>query len=227
MAEEAVKAVKLMNVWKAYNEGDFILRGVNLEVEVGSFISIRGKSGVGKSTLLRIIGLMDQPTRGKVFILGRDSSSMDDEEASRIRLNHIGFVFQFFNLIPSLTVLENIELPMALAGVDKDSRRRRAIELLERFELRRLADRFPSQLSGGEQQRIAVLRALANNPDIILADEPTASLDEENSQLLINIFKEINREYLVTIIMTTVSHEEKLPTNRDYILKNGKIYPIG
>jgi len=227
MAEEAVKAVKLMNVWKAYNEGEFVLKGVNLEVEVGSFISIRGKSGVGKSTLLRIIGLMDQPTRGKVFILGRDSSSMDDEEASRIRLNHIGFVFQFFNLIPSLTVLENIELPMALAGVDKDSRRRRAIELLERFELERLADRLPSQLSGGEQQRIAVLRALANNPDIILADEPTASLDEENSQLLIDLFKEINREYLVTIIMTTVSHEEKLPTTRDYILKNGKIYPTG
>ena len=227
MAEEAVKAVKLMNVWKAYNEGDFVLKGVNLEVEVGSFISIRGKSGVGKSTLLRIIGLMDQPTRGKVFILGRDSSRMDDEEASRIRLNHIGFVFQFFNLIPSLTVLENIELPMALAGVDKDSRRKRAIGLLERFELERLADRFPNQLSGGEQQRIAVLRALANNPDIILADEPTASLDEENSQLLIDLFKEINREYLVTIILTTVSHEEKLPTNRDYILKNGKIYLIG
>ncbi len=227
MAEEAVKAVKLMNVWKAYNEGEFVLKGVNLEVEVGSFISIRGKSGVGKSTLLRIIGLMDQPTRGKVFILGRDSSRMDDEEASRIRLNHIGFVFQFFNLIPSLTVLENIELPMALAGVDKDSRRKRAIGLLERFELERLADRFPNQLSGGEQQRIAVLRALANNPDIILADEPTASLDEENSQLLIDLFKEINREYLVTIILTTVSHEEKLPTNRDYILKNGKIYPIG
>jgi len=226
MAEEAVKAVKLMNVWKAYNEGDFVLKGVNLEVEVGSFISIRGKSGVGKSTLLRIIGLMDQPTRGKVFILGRDSSRMDDEEASRIRLNHIGFVFQFFNLIPSLTVLENIELPMALAGVDKDSRRKRAIGLLERFELERLADRFPNQLSGGEQQRIAVLRALANNPDIILADEPTASLDEENSQLLIDLFKEINREYLVTIILTTVSHEEKLPTNRDYILKNGKVYPI-
>jgi len=227
MAEEAVKAVKLMNVWKAYNEGDFVLKGVNLEVEVGSFISIRGKSGVGKSTLLRIIGLMDQPTRGKVFILGRDSSRMDEEEASRIRLNHIGFVFQFFNLIPSLTVLENIELPMALAGVDKDSRRKRAIGLLERFELERLADRFPNQLSGGEQQRIAVLRALANNPDIILADEPTASLDEENSQLLIDLFKEINREYLVTIILTTVSHEEKLPTNRDYILKNGKIYLIG
>ena len=170
--------------------------------------------------------MLDEPSKGRVFILGNDASKMDDDEASKMRLNHIGFVFQFFNLMPSLTVLENIELPMALAGVKGEVRKKRAMELLERFGLSRLADKLPSQLSGGEQQRVAVLRALANEPDIILADEPTASLDEENSQLLIDLFKEINRECLVTIILTTVSHEEKLPTNRDYILKNGKIYPI-
>ncbi len=223
---EEVDAVKLVDVWKVYPPNEAVLRGVNLRVRIGSFISVRGKSGAGKSTLLRIIGLLDPPTRGRLFILGRDSSKMNDDEASRIRLKHVGFIFQFFNLLPSLTVLENIELPMALAGVDKSIRKQRARELLERFGILRLADKFPNQLSGGEQQRVAVLRALANEPDIILADEPTASLDEENSSILMDLFKEINREYLVTIILTTVSHEEKLPTIHDYILKGGKLHQI-
>ena len=223
---EGVNAVKLLDIWKIYPPNEAVLRGVNLEVNIGSFISIRGRSGVGKSTLLRIIGLLDEPTKGRVFLLGNDVSEMNDDEASKMRLNHIGFVFQFFNLIPSLTILENIELPMALAGVKGDIRKRRAMELLERFELSKLADKLPSQLSGGEQQRVAVLRALANKPDIILADEPTANLDEENSEILLNLFKEINREELVTIILTTVSVEEKLPTNHDYLLKNGKLYQM-
>ncbi|MEM2373476.1 MAG: ABC transporter ATP-binding protein [Thermoproteota archaeon] len=224
--DDTIKAIKLMDVWKAYNPNDPVLKGVNLEVEVGSFISIRGRSGSGKSTLLRIIGLIDQPTRGKAIILGNDSSKMKCEEASQLRLKHIGFVFQSFNLIPSLTVFENIEIPLALAGVKKDARRRRVMELLESFEMLKFADRYPNQLSGGEQQRVAVLRALANNPDIILADEPTSSLDEENSELLIELFKRINKEELVTIIITTVSREEVLPTHHDYLLKNGKLTPL-
>jgi len=221
-----LSAIKLVDVWKSYQPDTPILRGVDLEVDMGSFISIRGKSGAGKSTLLRIMGLLDAPERGRVYLLGQDSMDMSDDEASEIRLRHIGFVFQFFNLIPTLTVLENIELPMALAGVRRDVRRGRAMELLDRFGMRGLADRFPSQLSGGEQQRVAVLRALANNPAIILADEPTASLDEENSEVLLELFREINEEDLVTIVMTTVSHEEKLPTQHDYLLKNGRIYPL-
>ena len=224
MSGEDYAAVKLVNVWKEYRRGEPVLRGVDLEVKVGSFISIRGKSGAGKSTLLRIIGLLDQPTSGRVILLGRDGSELDDEEASRLRLKRIGFVFQFFNLMPSLTVLENIELPMAMAGADKAFREKRAIELLDRFGMRRLADKLPSQLSGGEQQRVAVLRALANEPDILLADEPTASLDEENAELLLDLFTEINEEYLVTIILTTVSMEERLPTHRDYVLRNGRLY---
>lgn len=223
---EGVNAVRLINVWKIYPPNETVLRGVDLKVDIGGFISIRGKSGVGKSTLLRIIGLLDEPSKGRVFILGNDASKLDDDEASKMRLNHIGFVFQFFNLMPSLTVLENIELPMALAGVKGEVRKKRAMELLERFGLSRLADKLPSQLSGGEQQRVAVLRALANEPDIILADEPTANLDEENSEILLDLFKEINREELVTIILTTVSVEERLPTNHDYILRNGKLYQI-
>lgn len=223
MSNDSIKAIKLVNVWKAYNPNEPVLRGVDLEIDIGSFISIRGKSGSGKTTLLRIMGLTDMPTSGEVIILGNSYSRLSDEEASRLRLRHIGFVFQFFNLIPLLTVLENIELPMALAGVKKEERKKRALELLEKFDMLRLAYRYPSQLSGGEQQRVAVLRALANKPDIILADEPTASLDEENSELLIELFKQINKEELVTIVLTTVSHEEALPTHRDYLLKNGKL----
>ncbi|MEM2045831.1 MAG: ATP-binding cassette domain-containing protein, partial [Candidatus Bathyarchaeia archaeon] len=135
----------------------------------------------------------------------------------------IGFIFQFFNLIPTLTVLENIELPLALAGVKKQERIKRAQELLQYFELSNLAQRFPETLSGGEKQRIAVIRALINNPKIILADEPTSSIDEENSNLLINLLKKINTEKNVTILLTTTDLYEKLPTTRDYILKDGRL----
>jgi putative ABC transport system ATP-binding protein len=220
-------AIELINVWKHYANNVPILKGVNLSVPVGSFISIRGKSGAGKTTLIRLIGMLDRPTSGSVFILGSDTSRLDDGEASQMRLKHIGFIFQSFNLIPSLTVLENIELPMALLGVAKEARRRRAVELLERFHMERLADRFPSELSGGEQQRVAILRAIANNPDIILADEPTSNLDEENSQLVYELLSEINRENLTTIVVTEVSLEERLPTSRDYLLKNGVLYRLG
>ena len=220
------KAIELINVWKHYTNNVPVLRGINLSVPVGGFISIRGKSGAGKTTLLRLIGLLDRPTSGQIFLLGSEVSWMSDGEASRVRLKHIGFIFQSFNLIPSLTVLENIELPMALLGVEKRARRRRAAELLERFGMERLANRFPAELSGGEQQRVAILRAIANNPDIILADEPTSNLDEENSQLVYELFSEINRENLTTIVVTEVSLEEKLPTSEDYLLKNGTLYKL-
>jgi len=143
------------------------------------------------------------------------------DEASELRLRRIGFVFQFFNLISSLTVLENIELPLALAGVDGYERRRRASELLEYFGLTSLAERFPEILSGGERQRIAIIRALTNSPKIILADEPTSSLDDENSQLLIELLNKINREGGAAIILTTTDLYERLPTNGDFILKDG------
>lgn len=220
------KAIELINVWKHYIINVPVLRGVNLSVPVGGFISIRGKSGAGKTTLLRLIGLLDRPTSGRIFLLGSEVSGMSDGEASRVRLKHIGFIFQSFNLIPSLTVLENIELPMALLGIEKGARRRRAAELLERFGMKGLANRLPAELSGGEQQRVAILRAIANNPDIILADEPTSNLDEENSQLVYELFSEINRENLTTIVVTEVSLEERLPTSEDYLLKNGILYKL-
>jgi ABC-type lipoprotein export system ATPase subunit len=214
--------MELSNILKKYGATE-VLRGVDLTVGEGEFVSIRGKSGAGKTTLLKIVGLLESPDGGEIKLLGRAVNGLGDEEKSRLRLHSIGFVFQFFNLIPSLTVLENIELPLALAGVGKHERRRRAGELLEYFGLTGLAGRFPETLSGGERQRVAVIRALANSPKIILADEPTSSIDDENSQLLMELLKKINRERKVTIILTTTDLYEKLPTNRDFILKDGRL----
>lgn len=214
--------IELSGVWKSYGAAE-VLRGVDLEVEEGEFVSIRGKSGVGKTTLLKILGLLEAPDRGEVKLFGRGVHGLSDDEKSELRLHHVGFVFQFFNLIPSLTVLENIELPLALAGVGRRERRRRALELLEYFGLAGLANRFPDTLSGGERQRVAIMRALANSPKVILADEPTSSLDDENSQLLMDLLKKINVERRVTIVLTTTDLYERLPANRDFMLKEGRL----
>ena len=212
--------IELSNIWKRYGIAE-VLKNINLKVGEGEFISIRGKSGVGKTTLLKIIGFLEQPDRGEVKLFSKSINNLNDDEKSELRLHYIGFIFQFFNLIPSLTVLENIELPLALAGMSKQQRRRRAYELLEYFNLVDLVNRFPETLSGGERQRIAVIRALVNNPKLILADEPTSSLDNENSELLIRLLTKINQERKITIILTTTDLYEKLPTTKDYILKDG------
>jgi putative ABC transport system ATP-binding protein len=226
MSFQALKLVygliELVDVWKSYGASQ-VLKGVNLNVREGDFISVRGKSGVGKTTLLKLVGLLEEPDRGEVKLFGRAANRLSDNEKSELRLHHIGFVFQFFNLIPSLTVLENIELPLALAGANRQERRRRARELLEYFGLTSLAERFPNTLSGGERQRIAIIRALANSPKIILADEPTSSIDDENSQLLMELLTKINRERKVTIILTTTDLYERLPANRDFMLKDCRL----
>lgn len=201
-----------------------MLRGLSLTVRDGEFISIRGKSGVGKTTLLRILGLLEVPDGGEVRLFGKTVNGLSDDEKSSLRLHAIGFVFQFFNLIPSLTISENIELPLALARMSKQDRRQTAHELLDYFGLAGLAERFPDSLSGGERQRIAVIRALANSPKIILADEPTSSLDDENSELLMNLLSSISRSKKVTIVLTTTDLHEKLPTTRDFLLKGGHLH---
>jgi putative ABC transport system ATP-binding protein len=220
-----MKLIELSSICKRYGTIE-VLKNINLIVKESDFISIRGKSGVGKTTLLKIIGLLETPDKGEVNLLGRNVNGLSDNEKSEIRLHYIGFVFQFFNLIPSLTVLENIELPLALAGINKHKRRKRARELLEYFGLTSLEERFPETLSGGERQRIAIIRALVNNPKIILADEPTSSIDDENSQLVMDLLSKINKERKVTIIMTTTDLYEKLPTNRDFILKEGHLIEL-
>jgi putative ABC transport system ATP-binding protein len=215
--------IDLLNVSKSYGS-THVLRDVSLSVKEGEFISIRGKSGVGKTTLLKIMGLLETPDKGEVRLFGRTVNGLSDDEKSELRLHGIGFVFQFFNLIPSLTVLENVELPLALAGIGKKEREGRARKLLEYFGLEDLAERFPETLSGGERQRTAIIRALANSPKIILADEPSSSLDDENSQLLMELLGKINRERKVTVILTTTDLYERLPSNRDFMLKEGRLF---
>ncbi|MEM1783830.1 MAG: ABC transporter ATP-binding protein [Candidatus Bathyarchaeia archaeon] len=212
--------IELLNVSKSYGPTQ-VLRGITLKVHEGDFIAIRGKSGAGKTTLLKIMGLLEKPDSGEVWIFGRNANKVGDDEMSKIRVHYIGFIFQFFNLIPSLTVLENLELPLVLAGVNRRERRKRALELLEHFGLKSLADKFPAMLSGGERQRVAIMRALINNPRVILADEPTSSLDDENSELLMKLLEKINEERNVAIVLTTTDLYEELPTKRDYMLREG------
>ena len=199
--------VKCKDVWKVYNPGTSAevkaLRGVNLKIKKGDFVSIMGPSGSGKSTLLHCIGCLDTPTKGKVYIDGVDVSTLNDNELALIRRYKIGFVFQFFNLVPSLSALENVELPMVFAGLPKEKRRKRAMLLLKEVGLSRRINHRPSQLSGGEQQRVAIARALANNPDIILADEPTGNLDSKSGEEIMRIFMDLNKKLGKTVIVVT------------------------
>jgi putative ABC transport system ATP-binding protein len=217
--------VELINVHKSYGLTE-VLKGVNLTIKQGDFVSIRGKSGVGKTSLFKIMGLLDSPNLGTVNIFGKDASKLNDDQKTDLRLKQMGLVFQFFNLLPSLTVLENIELPMALVGTKKRQRRERANELLKFFDITKLAERYPENLSGGERQRIAIIRALVNYPAMLLADEPTSSLDDENSALLIDLLNKIRKEQKVAILLTSTDLYEKLPTTKDYMLREGQIRQI-
>ncbi len=221
--------IELSNVSKSYGS-TVVLKNLNLAVNQGEFISIRGKSGAGKTSLFKLMGLLELPSDGIVRLFGKDVHALGEDEKAHLRLRQLGLVFQFFNLLPSLTVLENVELPMALAGVKKPQRRERAFELLRYFDLIGLAERFPESLSGGERQRVAVIRALVNRPKLLLADEPTSSLDDENSELLMDMLCKINREEKVTVVLTTTDLYERLPATNDYALKNGQLqknYNVG
>jgi len=197
--------VQTINLQKIYMLGKVpvnALRGVNLEVESGDFIAVVGPSGSGKSTLLNLIGALDKPTEGKVIIDGVDVSTLNDDELAELR-RRVGFVFQFFNLIPRLTASENVELPLAIAGVKKRQRREKTADLLKAVGLSERAGHNPTELSGGEQQRVAIARALANNPRFLLLDEPTGNIDSKTADMLISLLKRLNEERGVTIIMIT------------------------
>jgi putative ABC transport system ATP-binding protein len=219
------KVLELVDVHKSFGQTE-VLKGVNLSVKQGEFISIRGKSGAGKTNLFKIMGLLQTPNQGTINLFGKNIGNINDNQKAALRLRQIGLIFQFFNLLPSLSVLENIELPMALAGIKKIVRLKRANELLGYFGLEHLSERFPENLSGGERQRVAIIRALVNNPKILLADEPTSSLDDENSALLYDLLSKICLEKKVAVVVTSTDLYEKLPTSSDFMLKDGKINPI-
>ena len=217
--------IELQKVTKIYKLDEVEVVGVkdiNLKIKKGEFVCIMGPSGSGKSTLLHLIGCLDKPTYGKVFIDGIDVSKMSEDELAEIRKNKIGFVFQFFNLYPTLNALENIELPMIIAEKDKEYRRKRAIELLKIVGMEKFKDHFPSELSGGQRQKIAIARALANDPPIILADEPTGNLDSKSGKEIMEIFKKLNEEGK-TIVVVTHNKEVAKYAERIIYLKDGKI----
>jgi putative ABC transport system ATP-binding protein len=202
--------VQVVNVKKTYMLGKVpvnALRGVNLKVEKGEFLSVLGPSGSGKSTLLNLVGALDKPTEGNVLIEDVDISTLNDNQLANLR-RRIGFVFQFFNLIPRFTARENVELSMAIAGLSKAERRKRAEDLLETVGLRERMNHKPTELSGGEQQRVAIARALANNPKFLLMDEPTGNIDSKTASEIIQLVKRLNQEKSVTIIMVT--HDQRL-----------------
>ncbi len=180
----------------------FALRPTNLHIKKGDYIAIIGPSGSGKSTLMNLLGCLDKPTSGKIFIEGSDVSKLNENELARIRREKIGFIFQKYNLIPTLNAMENIELSMGFAGVDSQQRTAKAKKLLELVDLSKRLTHKPSEMSGGEQQRVAIARALANDPSIILADEPTGNVDTKSGENIMNILEEINQKGETIIVVT-------------------------
>ncbi len=200
-----------------------ILHGISLKVYEGEFVSIVGASGSGKSTLMNIIGVLDRPTSGEYTLDGVDVSQAGDYELSHIRNEKIGFVFQTYNLIPRTTALKNVELPMLYAGTKGSERSRRAKELLKMVEMEERMQHKPDELSGGQKQRVAIARAMANNPAILLADEPTGALDSKTGRLIMDIFHKLNREQGKTIVLITHSPELAEETQRIITLHDGEI----
>ena len=207
----AKSIIKLENVWKIYKMDEVevtALRGLSLDVKEGEFLAVLGKSGSGKSTALNMIGCLDVPTKGKVYLDGVDISKLEEDDLARIRGKKIGFVFQTFNLVPSLNALENVMLPMTFQGIDRQTRIENAKKVLDLVGLKERIYHKPSEISGGERQRVAIARALINNPEIILADEPTGNLDSKTGNEIINILVNLHKKYKRTVVMIT--HDKHL-----------------
>ena len=217
--------IDIRNEYKIYIMGTeqvYANDNINLKINVGEFVAIVGKSGSGKSTLMNIIGALDKPTSGKYYLNGKDTSTMTDDELADIRNKTIGFIFQQYNLLPKLNLLENVELPLLYAGVKQVDRRRRALESLGRVGLKEKYSQYPNQLSGGQQQRVSIARALAGNPSLLLADEPTGALDSKTSREVLNFLKQLNEEGN-TIVMITHDNAIASEAKRVVRIHDGKI----
>ena len=217
--------IDIRNEYKIYimgNEQVYANDNINLKIDRGEFVSIVGKSGSGKSTLMNIIGALDKPTSGKYFLNGRDTSTMSDDELADIRNKTIGFIFQQYNLLPKLTLLENVELPLLYAGIKIKERRIKALESLSKVGLKEKYNQYPNQLSGGQQQRVSIARALAGSPSLLLADEPTGALDSKTSGDVLNFLKKLHSEGN-TIVMITHDNAIALEAKRVVRIHDGKI----
>jgi putative ABC transport system ATP-binding protein len=216
----------ISDVWKIYKMGNVdvtALTGLNLKVKKGEFISIMGPSGSGKSTAMNMIGCLDVPTRGYICLEKHDISKLHESDLAQIRGKKIGFVFQQFNLIPTLNALENVMLPMIFQGKPEEERRKKAAELLALVDLKDRMMHKPSELSGGQQQRVTIARALANDPEIILADEPTGNLDTATGEMVMEFFRKLHEVNKKTVIIVTHSDEIARKTDKVYYLRDGRI----
>ena len=226
-----MEVTRVENVTRIFKVGEVetqALRGVSLSIESGEFTALVGPSGSGKTTLLQLIGCLDLPTSGQVFIKGQDVSHLNRNQRADMRRGTIGFVFQFFALIPTLTAYENVEMPLLLNGKRPDERRQRVMQLLESVGLPERADHRPDQLSGGEQQRVAVARALAPEPSLILADEPTANLDSANGEQVMETMVRLNKETGVTFVFAThdprvIKYARRVVTLRDGLVAENHV----
>ena len=217
--------IKLENIFKIYQSGEdtiHALDGINLHISKGELTAIVGQSGSGKSTAMNIIGCLDVPTSGHYYLLGKDVSQLDEDELAYIRNKTLGFIFQQYNLIPKLSLLENVELPLVYRGIHKEKREEMARKALERVGLAGREKYYPSQLSGGQQQRVSIARALAGEPSVILADEPTGALDSKTGREVLNFLKELHAEGN-TVVLITHDNSIALECNRIVRLQDGKI----
>ncbi len=224
--------LQLLDVTKEYGtskdrasdrRGVAALRGISIEVDAGDTVAVMGPSGCGKSTLLHLIGAMDRPTSGDVRLDGRSIGDLSDTELAELRRRDLGFVFQFFNLLPSLTVRENVALPLVLERRERRLVHARTEELLERVGLARRAEHYPAELSGGEMQRVAIARAVAGEPRLVLADEPTGSLDSENGRDVMHLLTDLNRDLGVTLIVATHDADVAGFAKRRILMRDGRI----
>ena len=216
MAEEILSMKNIIKSYYLGEEEQVILKGINLNINRGEFVSILGPSGSGKSTMMNIIGCLDKASSGQYILSGRDIKDLDENELAEIRSKEIGFIFQSFQLLPRLTALQNVELPMIYSGVSPVKRKEIAKKMLERVGLSERLNHYPNQLSGGQQQRVAIARALSTNPTILLADEPTGALDQSTGHQVMDLFKELHAEGR-TIIMIT--HDENIAKQATRIVR--------
>jgi putative ABC transport system ATP-binding protein len=217
------------DVRKIYGGGETpveAVRGVSLELEAGDFVALMGPSGCGKSTLLHLCGAMDRPTSGRIEIEGRAIAALDDDALTRLRRERIGFVFQFFNLLPTLSLVENVALPLLLAGRPERDANERAHALVEQVGLGHRAGHYPQQVSGGEMQRAAIARAVVHEPALLVADEPTGNLDSENGARVLELVSSLNREMQLTVLLATHSDETAAVARRIVRMRDGKIETI-
>ena len=220
-----VSAVELSNVYKKVG-GETVLENVSLTVSKGEVAVVRGRSGVGKTTLAKIVALIIKPDRGYVGLFGENMASAGENVRALFRLKRIGYVDQFYSLIPELTVLENIELPLMLQGVSKLERERKAYEIMGKLGIKELGERYPGSLSGGEKQRVAIARALVKKPDVFVGDEPFSNLDDETVEEVFNVIMDEVRSRGMVALITTTSFELKIRSNKEYLLKKRKLFKL-